>query len=104
MSTENLPRWSVTDLHDSMTSRSFVDAMERIASEVGRFEALFDELGIRAPEDKSVDGETGRRADAAISKFNEVVAELDVFEAYVYASVTTDTRDETAQSLLSDRL
>ena len=102
MSTESLPRWSVTDLHDSMTSRSFVDSMERIAAEVGRFEALYDELGIRAPENTHVDSETGRRADAAIAKFNEVVAELDVLEAYVYANVTTDTRDETAQSLLSE--
>jgi len=102
VTTESLPYWSVADIHESLTSRSFVDAMERIASEVSRFEALYDELGIRSPENSAVDSEVGRRADAAITKFNEVVAELDVLEAYVYANVSTNTRDEAAQSLLSE--
>ena len=68
MTTESLPYWSVTDIHDSLTSRTFVDAMERIASEVARFEALYDELGIRTPEVAVVDSEVGRRADSAIAK------------------------------------
>ena len=47
--TENLPLWSVTDVHESLTSRSFVDSLERVKSDVGRLEALYDELGIREP-------------------------------------------------------
>ena len=103
--TENLPLWSVTDVHESLTSRSFVDSLERIKSDVGRLEALYDELGIRALPDgvsPTVDSETGSRLDRAIRDFNAVVAQTEILEAYVYATVATNTRDETAQALLSE--
>jgi pepF/M3 family oligoendopeptidase len=103
--TENLPLWSVTDVHESLTSRSFVDSLERIKSDVGRLEALYDELGIRALPDgvsPTVDSETGNRLDRAIRDFNAVVAQTEILEAYVYATVATNTRDETAQALLSE--
>lgn len=103
--TENLPLWSVTDVHESLTSRSFVDSLERVKSDVGRLEALYDELGIRALPDgvsPTVDSETGNRLDRAIRDFNAVVAQTEILEAYVYATVATNTRDETAQALLSE--
>jgi pepF/M3 family oligoendopeptidase len=103
--TENLPLWSVADVHESLTSRSFVDSLERVKSDVGRLEALYDELGIRALPDgvsPTVDAETGVRLDRAIRDFNTVVAQTEILEAYVYANVATNTRDETAQALLSE--
>ena len=74
-------------------------------SDVGRLEALYDELGIRALPDgvsPTVDSETGNRLDRAIRDFNAVVAQTEILEAYVYATVATNTRDETAQALLSE--
>ena len=105
--TRDLPSWSVADVHESLTSRTFVDSMERVAADVARLEALFDELDIRAVggpsrDDVVVDDTTGRRADRAISSFNTVVADLEVLEAYVYANVSTDSRNESAQSSLSE--
>ncbi len=103
--TENLPLWSVTDVHESLTSRSFVDSLERVKSDVGRLEALYDELGIRALPDgvsPTVESETGSRLDRAIRDFNAVVAQTEILEAYIYATVATNTRDETAQALLSE--
>jgi|694.fasta_scaffold36376_2 pepF/M3 family oligoendopeptidase len=103
--TENLPLWSVADVHESLTSRSFVDALERVGADVGRLESLYDELGIRALPDgvsPTVDAETGNRLDRAIRDFNSVVAQTEILEAYVYANVATNTRDETAQALLSE--
>ena len=103
--TENLPLWSVADVHECLTSRSFVDSLERVKSDVGRLEALYDELGIRALPDgvsPTVDSETGNRLDRAIRDFNAVVAQTEILEAYVYATVATNTRDETAQALLSE--
>ena len=103
--TENLPLWSVADVHESLTSRSFVDALERVGADVGRLESLYDELGIRALPDggsPTVDAETGVRLDRAIRDFNTVVAQTEILEAYVYANVATNTRDETAQALLSE--
>ena len=102
---ESLPRWSVADVHESLDSRSFRDAMELMTAETSRLETTFDELGIRAlPEGATpnVDAETGRRTDRAISEFNALVARTEILEAYVYATVATNTRDETAQALLSE--
>ena len=102
---ENLPRWSVSDVHESFTSRSFVSALELLGSDVGRLESLYDELGIRAlPQGTTaiVDQDMGTRLDRAIKEFNAVVTQTEILEAYVYATVATNTRDETAQALLSE--
>ena len=102
---DDLPRWSVSDIHESLTSRSFSDAMERIGSDVARLETLFDELDIRGVADDAapaVDTETGRRTDTAIREFNRVVADSEILDAYVYSTVTTNSRDEIAQSRLSE--
>ncbi|MEY4223723.1 MAG: hypothetical protein RIS33_657, partial [Actinomycetota bacterium] len=45
--TQNLPSWSVTDVHESLTSRTFVASLEQLGAEVSRLEALYDELDIR---------------------------------------------------------
>ncbi|MGA1649911.1 MAG: hypothetical protein ACO39Y_10990, partial [Ilumatobacteraceae bacterium] len=101
--TRDLPSWSVSDVHESLTSRTFVDAMERVGADVARLETLFDELDIRAVDSNpAVDESTGQRADRAIAAFNTTVADLEVLEAYVYANVSTDSRDETAQASLSE--
>ena len=43
MTSTELPRWSLDDVHESVDARSFNDAMERSAADVERLVALFDE-------------------------------------------------------------
>lgn len=97
-----LPRWSVADIHESFDSRSFSDAKERSTADVERLIALFDELNIRATEQRSLTGADGTAADRAISEFNRVSDDLDLLDAYVYATVSTDSRNTQAQSLMSE--
>jgi pepF/M3 family oligoendopeptidase len=97
-----LPRWSVADVHESLTSRTFVDAMERLGADVSRLEALFEEHGIRAVEPRDVTTADGATADTAIAAYNDTLAEMEILESYVYATVSTDTRAEAAQALLSE--
>jgi oligoendopeptidase F len=97
-----LPRWSVADIHESFDSRSFSDAKERSTADVERLIALFDELNIRATEQRSLTGADGTAADRAISEFNRVSDDLDLLHAYVYATVSTDSRNTQAQSLMSE--
>ena len=49
-----LPRWSVADVHESLESRSFNEALERIGAETTRLVALFDEHDIRATDPRPV--------------------------------------------------
>ena len=96
-----LPRWSVADVHESLEARSFVEAQERIAAEATRLVALFDEHGVRAVEPRPVTADDGAAADAVIGAYNAFGAEFQELGATVYATVTTDSRDERAQSLAS---
>ena len=103
--TDMLPRWSVADVHPSLDSRSFLDAQERAGAEVERLIALFDEHGIRSVEratDAAVSSTDGAAADAVISGYNRVSEEIDLLEAYVYSSVSTDSRNARAQAAMSE--
>jgi oligoendopeptidase F len=100
--TEALPRWSVRDVHESFESRSFTDAMEQTGADTGRLTALFDEHDIRKCDARPVTDADGRAADAVIRAFNETGLRGDVIGAYVYATVSTDSFNETAQGLASE--
>ncbi len=96
-----LPRWSVADVHESLEARSFTDAMERLGAEVTRLVALFDEHGVRLIDPRPVTVDDGRAADEIIRGYNALLTDFEEIGAVVYATVTTDSRDERAQSLLS---
>ena len=100
--TETLPRWSVADVHESFDSRSFVDAMEQVGADSTRLIALFDEHGIRRCEPREVTDADGRAADQVLRAMNETGLRNNVTAAYVYATVTTNSFDETAQGLASE--
>jgi oligoendopeptidase F len=99
--TTELPRWSVADVHESLEARSFADAHERLGAGVTRLVALFDEHDIRAIEPRPVTAADGGAADAVIGAYNTLGSELQELGATVYATVTTDSRNELAQSLAS---
>ena len=97
-----LPRWSVADVHQSFDARSFTDAMESAGAGVTRLEALFEEHNIRAVTPRPVESSDGEAADSVINTFNNVVEAQEILGAYIYATVSTDSRNERAQGLLSE--
>lgn len=101
MTAVELPRWNVDDIHESFEARSFTDAMERSAADLTRLVALFDELGIRAVPPRPVVEADGAAADRAIDEFNRVSDDAALLRTFVYATVATDTRNESAQALLA---
>ena len=102
MTTNVLPRWSVADVHESFDSRSFLDAMERIGADVTRLEALFDERNVRAVDPRKPSTNDGLAADDVIAAFNAVSEDSDLLLSYIYATVSTNSLDERAQSLFSE--
>ncbi|MEJ7801488.1 MAG: hypothetical protein WKF60_13275, partial [Ilumatobacter sp.] len=96
-----LPRWSVADVHESLEARSVTDAQERVGAAVTRLISLFDEHDIRAIEPRPVTSADGVAADAAIAAYNALADEFQELGATVYATVTTDSRNELAHSLAS---
>jgi pepF/M3 family oligoendopeptidase len=100
--TETLPRWSVADVHESFESRSFVDSLEQTDADSTRLTALFDEHDIHRCDPRAVTEADGEAADAVLRAVNDNALRVDIVGAYVYATVSTDSFDETAQGLLSE--
>ncbi len=98
---EPLPRWSVADIHESLDARSFTDAMERIGATAGRLVALFDQHDVRAIEPRAVTAADGHAADEVIAAYNSFSAEFREVGAVVHSTITTDSRNELAQTLSS---
>jgi hypothetical protein len=71
-SLDELPRWSVADLHESLESRSFLASMEQAGADVDRIVAAFDRLGVRAVDPRSPTADDGRAADEVIAAYNDV--------------------------------
>lgn len=97
-----LPRWSVHDVHESFDSRSFSDSMERAGTNVSRLETLFETHNIRSIDPRTPNAQDGVAADEVIQAFNNTVDEQDILISYIYATVSTDSRHEQAQGLLSE--
>jgi pepF/M3 family oligoendopeptidase len=100
--TATLPHWSVTDVYESLSGREFGAALEALRADVVRLQGLFDEHGVRAVEPRAPTDEDAAATDAVIRAFNQVESTLDILGAYVYATVSTNTRDERAQGVLSE--
>ena len=90
-------------MHESFESRSFIDALEQVGADSTRLAAFFDEHDIRRCDPRPVtdaDGRRRRRCDPGTER-HRFTAPISI-GAYVYATVTTDSFDETAQGLLSE--
>lgn len=91
---EQLPRWSVTDVHESLRSAVSLDAMDRCGADVARLEALFDHHDIRATATRPVTALDGRAADEVITAINALNEHSNVTGAYIYATTSTDSYHE----------
>lgn len=99
---DQLPRWSVSDLHESFDSRSFADAMDRASADAARLEAMFDEHDIRATEPRPVTAVDGAAADEVVVALNAFREHTDLLDAYLYATTSTDSYNERAEALMAE--
>jgi oligoendopeptidase F len=63
---------------------------------------LFETHNIRSVEPRTPSTQDGAAADAVIQAFNKTVDQQDILISYIYATVSTDSRIEQAQGLLSE--
>ena len=76
--------------------------MEEVGADVTRLTALFDQFDIRRCEPRPVTETDGKAADEVIRTINDTGLRSELLEAYVYATVSTNSFDETAQGLSSE--
>ncbi len=100
-----LPRWNLSDYFTGLDSREFRAAEERLTASLQRLVSLYDRLDVRGG-DKALDPidpdpVVVAAVDQVLDETNDVMAELDLLDAYTYSFVSTDTTDALAQATQS---
>ena len=97
-----LPRWDVSDVYPSFTSRAFLDDLELFGADVARLQALFDLHRIRDESPRAPTTADGAVCDEVLRALNAAGERERALEAAVHATVSTDSYDDAAQGLASE--
>ena len=98
MTTEAPPRWDLTPIFDGLEERAFNLALEGVYASVDRLVAQYDELNIRATAHREITDADVTALEAVLEATNELQRELRPIASYLYALITTDSRDDLAAS------
>jgi oligoendopeptidase F len=98
--TAALPHWDLSTVWPSLTSPAFDAAFARTLEQVAAVRDLFDARAIGGGEEAARD--EAATFDEVVPRLNDVLEAVSTLASYIYASVTTDSRDERAQARLSE--
>ncbi|HVM63722.1 MAG TPA: M3 family oligoendopeptidase [Acidimicrobiales bacterium] len=96
-----LPRWDISSVFPSLTSREFASAHEAFSAGVSRLQALYDERGVRSGPPRSPSAADVAAVEDVIAETNAVLEQARLLGAYLNAIVTTDARDDAAACVRS---
>jgi oligoendopeptidase F len=91
-----LPRWDLSPFFSGIDDRSFQAAHEGLLAAIDRLGALYDEHEVRAGGPRRPTEEDRQIAATLIGETNAVLEQLRAVNAFLYALVTTDARDDGA--------
>jgi oligoendopeptidase F len=94
--TEAIPRWDLSPIFAGINDRSFSGALEGIYASVDRLVALFDEHDIRDVDKRPIADADVDALETVLAEVNDVQTQMRIVSTYLYALVTTDSRDEAA--------
>ena len=94
--TDAPPRWDLTPIFGGLEDRSFTGALEGVYARVDRLAALYDELDIRDTTPRPVTDADVDALEAVLHATNELQAELRPVSTYLYAVISTDSRNDLA--------
>lgn len=101
MNGSELPTWNMTTFFPSLESDGFKAHFEAVIEDLNALTNLFDKHDVRATAGRAVDNSIAKAADEVLAAFNDLYEKYEMVAAYIYSFVTTDSRNETAQALLS---
>lgn len=94
--TGGAPRWELDSIYAGLDDRRFVDALEGLYADLDRLAAHFDRHGIRATEPRPPTPDDVAVLEQVLDASNALNTELRRITTYLYARVTTDSRDDAA--------
>jgi pepF/M3 family oligoendopeptidase len=99
--TDELPRWDLTALYPGVDSAEFAAGFEQTLSDIDSLARQFDEVGVGGGDTISLDSTALAEFEHVLSALNLVEERLRSLQAYLYGTMTADTRDEQAQARFS---
>ncbi|WP_221088534.1 M3 family oligoendopeptidase [Deinococcus aquaedulcis] len=88
-----MPRWRTDDLYAGLDDAALTRDLDALRAQVEQLEALFDAQGIQAGAPVTASG-----LAQALDGLNRVLHDAGPLRAYLYAFVSTDSRNEVAQA------
>ncbi len=95
------PRWDVSNIYPSLESREFKTAVEEYKKQVAALEKFFKNKLSKAGA-KSKARELAPLVGQVIDRINRIQTLASTIVPYIYAFVTTDSRDKTAMRIMSE--
>lgn len=99
--TISAPRWDMTNVYPALESKEFKNAVKEYNSLLDKFEKFYKSKLTKASA-KTKSKELGALLGKAVDQFNAIYELGGTINAYIESFVTTDSRNKTANRLLSE--
>ncbi len=100
--TRELPQWDMTPIFPGLDTPGFDAGFQAAVGAIDDLAALFDAKGVDKRDAVGLDDQTVAAFDAVTTQLNAVTEQTRTLFAYLTAFVTTDSRDNLAQSRMSE--
>lgn len=99
---DQLPHWDMTPVFSSIESPEFEAAFARVLEQIDDLCKLFDRHHVRRQDHPIVDESLVSTFEEVTTQYNATLDALRVVDSYLHAFVTTDSRNDLAQSKNSE--
>src|SRR5688572_5537118 len=99
--TNELPRWDLSALFPGLDSPEFVEGFDRLLSGIDDLAQLFDDVGVSAVAASRSETVPLVHFQRVLNALNDVAQRLESMGSYLYAWISTDSRNEAAQARYS---
>ena len=98
--TVSSPRWDMTNIYPSLDSKQFKNAVKTYKSSLDDMEAFFKKTS--KADSKTDPKKLGKLLGESVERLNAILELSGTIQPYIYAFVTTDSRNKEAMRALSE--
>ncbi|HEX5166540.1 MAG TPA: M3 family oligoendopeptidase [Thermomicrobiales bacterium] len=99
--TATLPRWDMSVVYPSLDSPEFEAGLASVVAGIDGLAELFDQNGVERRDPSPLDAATVAAVDEVIERMNAVIEAAANLGSYISAFISTDSRNDRAQAIMS---
>lgn len=98
---EEMPRWDLSVFFPSLQSQDLRDAIDRLVADIADLETMVNDLASNHESGERLSDAGVQAIESLLHRYNAVLDAHETIDSYLYGHISTDTRDDEAQALLS---